>query len=191
MNQKLDILKRKEEIRKETIRQLREQDPSLREERSRKVQEELLSSREYQDSKVVMAYVSLPTEVDTHYFIKKTLERGKKLAVPYIDTADESIIASELTSIDDLVKGPFGIYEPEDGPAKAIPLEKIELIVVPGIAFDRRNMRLGRGKGYYDKFLADEKISSSKTIGLAFKFQVIDSLPSDPHDMPVSRVITD
>lgn len=192
MNQKLENIRRKkEEIRKEIFKQLREQDPSLRRERSRKVQDKLLSSSEYKNSKVVMTYVSLPTEVDTYDIIRETLERGKKLAVPSIDTVSRTIIASELTSIDDLVEGHFGIYEPKDGPARTIQPEEIGLIVVPGVAFDRKNMRLGRGKGYYDKFLANKDISSAKTIGLAFKFQVLDSLPPDPHDIPVSRVITE
>ncbi|MGB2629802.1 MAG: 5-formyltetrahydrofolate cyclo-ligase [Candidatus Omnitrophota bacterium] len=190
MSLKLNIIRSKEEIRKELIRQLREQDPSLRKDRSRKVQDELLSSLEFKESRVVMAYVSLPTEVDTHYFIRKMLERGKKLAVPCINTVSQSIIASELTSIDELVEGPFGIHEPENGPAKAVPLKEIDLIVVPGIAFDRQNMRLGRGKGYFDRFLANEELSSSKTIGLAFSFQIVDALPVDAHDRPVHRVIS-
>jgi 5-formyltetrahydrofolate cyclo-ligase len=192
MNQKLDDIRRKkEEIRKEIFSKLREQDPSLWRERSRKVQEKLLSSNEYQNSKVVMAYVSLPTEVDTQEIIKETLERGKKLAVPSIDTVSQTMVATELTSIDDLAEGHFGIKEPKDGPAGAIKPEEIDLIVVPGRAFDKKNMRLGRGKGYYDKFLANKDLSSAKTIGLAFEFQVIDSLPSDPHDVPVYRVITE
>ncbi|MGB2878747.1 MAG: 5-formyltetrahydrofolate cyclo-ligase [Candidatus Omnitrophota bacterium] len=190
MSLKLNIIRSKEEIRKELIRQLREQDPSLRKDRSRKVQDELLSSLEFKESRVVMAYVSLPTEVDTHYFIRKMLERGKKLAVPCINTVSQSIIASELTSIDELVEGPFGIHEPENGPAKAVSLKEIDLIVVPGIAFDRQNMRLGRGKGYFDRFLANEELSSSKTIGLAFSFQIVDALPVDAHDRPVHRVIS-
>jgi len=190
MSLKLNIMRSKGEIRKDLIRQLREQDPFLRKDRSRKVQDELLSSLEFKESRGVMAYVSLPTEVDTHYFIRKTLERGKKLAVPCIDTVSQSIIASELTSIDELVEGPLGIHEPENGPSKAVSLKEIDLIVVPGIAFDRQNMRLGRGKGYFDRFLANKELSSSKTIGLAFSFQIVDALPVDAHDRPVHRVIS-
>ena len=192
MNKNLDEIKRKKaEVRKEIVSKLREQDPSVRKGMSRKVQEALLSSEEFKDSQVVMTYVSLPTEVDTYEIMKKTLERGKKLAVPSIDIVSQQIVASELTSTNNLVEGHFGIYEPKNGAAKTIPLEEIDLIVIPGIAFDKKNMRLGRGKGYYDKFLANKGLSSAKKIGLAFKFQVVDSLPSDPHDIPVSRVITD
>jgi len=170
---------------------LREQEPSLREERSRKIQQKLLSCEEFRASKIVMTYVSLPSEVDTTYFNKKALEQGKRVVVPYIDTANQRIIASELSSAGCLVKGPLGIYQPEDGLAGTIPLKEIDLIVVPGIAYDKRNMRLGRGKGYYDRFLANEELSSATTIGLAFRFQIVDSLSFDPHDKPVFRVLTD
>jgi len=186
-----NIKTQKAEIRKEILGILRSQDHASRSERSRRIQDKFLSSDEYRASSVVMAYVSMGSEVDTYGIIEKALEDGKKVAVPYIDTLDQAIIASELISIDDLVDGPYGIKEPKDGPARAIELEEIELIMVPAIAFDRKNMRLGRGKGYYDRFLSDGRLSSSKRIGLAFSFQVVDSLPSDPHDMPVTRVITD
>ncbi len=188
----IDIVrKKKEEVRKEIIRRLRDQDVSLRDQRSLKIQRELLASEEFRDSKTVMAYVSLPTEVGTFYFIKEALERGKRVAVPYVEPRNQTIIASELTAIDCLEKGPLGIYEPKDGLARTVPLKEIDLIVIPAIAYDRKNIRLGRGKGCYDRFLANDDLSSAKTIGLAFHFQVVGCLPSNHHDMPVSRVITD
>ncbi|MFC1480457.1 5-formyltetrahydrofolate cyclo-ligase [Candidatus Omnitrophota bacterium] len=192
MSQKSDIIiRRKEEIRKETIRRLRDQEPSLREERSREIQQKLLSSEEFRASSTVMTYVSLPTEVATDYFNKEALRQGKRVAVPYVDTNNQTIIASELTAIECLEKGPFGIYHPKDGLAKKIPLKEIDLIVIPAIAYDKKNMRLGRGKGYYDRFLENKELSSTTTIGLAFHFQVAETLPACPHDRPVSRVITD
>ena len=185
------IRKRKEEIRKEITRRLREQDSALRDERSRIIQEKLLSSDEFRACRTVMTYVSLPTEVDTYHFIEEALKLGKRVAVPFIEPGDPTIRACELTSIDCLEKGPFGIYQPKEDLAREITLKEIELVVVPLIAFDSSNMRLGRGKGYYDNFLSKEELSSSRSIGLAFHFQAVDSLPSDPHDRPVSRVITD
>ena len=186
-----DTGKSKETIRKETIRRLRDQDPSLRDARSRKAQEKLLSCEEFRISKTVMTYVSLPAEVSTAYLNKEALKRGKRVAVPYIEPHGRTIIAAEITEIENLEKGPFGIYQPKDGPTRTIPLEEIELVVVPAIAYDKNNMRLGRGKGFYDRFLARDGLSSAKTIGLAFHFQVVDRISTDLHDRPVSRVITD
>ncbi len=192
MANNVDIIREKKaEIRKEIIRRLREQDSSLKEERSRIIQEKLLSSEEFRSSKTVMTYVSLPTEVSTSYLNQEALKRGKRVAVPYIKGNSQTIIASELIAINSLEKGPYGIPQPKKDLIKAIPLKEIDLIVVPAIAYDKKNMRLGRGKGYYDKFLTEKDLSLVKTIGLAFNFQVLESLPSDPHDRPVSRVITD
>lgn len=170
---------------------MHDQAPSLIEERSRKIQEKLLGSEEFKAGSLIMTYVSLPAEVDTHYLNKTALEEGKRVAVPYLDPGDRSMTVVEITSMDRLEKGPFGIYQPKEGLFKKISLKEIDLIVVPAIAYDRKNIRLGRGKGYYDRFLSSPELSSSKTIGLAFQFQVLDSLPSDLHDKPVLRVITD
>jgi 5-formyltetrahydrofolate cyclo-ligase len=127
--------------------------------------------------------------VDTGFLNRTVLEKGKRLVVPFIDTGNHVIMASELKSIDDLVMGPYGIHVPRV-PLK-VSLGEIDLIIVPGVAFDKKNMRLGRGKGYYDRFLAKPELSLAETVGLAFQFQVVDNLPSDPHDKPVSRVMTD
>ena len=182
---------RKGEIRKEINRHLRDQDPSLRAERSAKIQEKLLVSEEYKASRVVMMYVSMPTEVSTEHLIKESLKQGKRVAVPYIGTNDLEITASEIKTIEDLEEGPYGIYQPKEGLKSVIALKDIDLIVVPAIAYDRDNRRLGRGKGYYDRFLSQPDLESAVTIGLAFNFQILDSLPTDPHDIPVARVITD
>jgi 5-formyltetrahydrofolate cyclo-ligase len=190
MTDLVDIRKQKEEIRREIKGILRQKSPASKQEESLNIQEELLSSEEFNSSKTVMTYVSLPNEVDTMLFIEKALERGKKVVVPRIDITDETITAVELTSINELAKGPFGVYEPKNKPARKVDLKEIDLIVVPGIAFDKENMRLGRGRGYYDRFLSDPDLSSATTIGLAYKCQKVNILPSDPHDRPVMRVIT-
>ncbi len=180
----------KSAFRKEITGQLRAQTSSSRDEASRRIQEKLISSKEFISARTVMSYISTDMEVDTTHLNRKMLEDGKKLVVPVIDTERQEIIASELKSIEDLIKGPFGIYEPRGGLKKRVTVEEIDLIVVPAMAYDRHNMRLGRGKGYYDRFLADKNLSRTKTVGLAFRFQIVDLLPSDPHDIPVSTVIT-
>ncbi len=138
-----------------------------------------------------MTYVSMPTEVDTYYLNEEALKQGKRIIVPYIDPETHEMIATELLSLNYLKEGPFGIYQPEGGLVKPVPLKEIDLVVVPAIAYDKKNMRLGRGKGYYDRFLAGARPSGTKIVGLAFHFQVVDVLPSDPHDKSVFRVITD
>lgn len=185
------VREKKDIIRKEIIRLLQGQDLSLREERSSKIAEKLLSCEEYKASQTVMTYVALPLEVNTDQIIKKALEHGKRVVVPFIEPDSQTITASELSGIECLEKGPLGIFQPKEGSSRSIPLKEIDLVVVPAIAYDQQNIRLGRGKGYYDRFLASDDLSSAKVIGLAFHFQILDCLPSDPHDKPVQRVITD
>ncbi|MBU1894641.1 MAG: 5-formyltetrahydrofolate cyclo-ligase [Candidatus Omnitrophota bacterium] len=181
---------RKQEIRKEMIRCLREQESSLREERSLNIQLKLLSSEVFKTSKTVMTYVSLPMEVDTHYLIEQALKQGKRVVVPYIGPHSQTITASEIKSMNNLEKGPLNIFQPKKGEQVTVALTEIDLIIVPAVAYDKKNMRLGRGKGFYDKFLSDPDVSSVKTIGFAFDFQVVDSLPVDSYDRPVTSVIT-
>ncbi len=186
-----EIRECKDSIRKELIRRLKDQDPSLREERSRAIQEKLLSSEEYRAAETVMTYVSLPTEVSTDYFNDEAVRQGKRVLVPYMEPGDPTIKISEFTSSELLEEGPFGIRQVKRASLKEATFKEIDLVVVPAIAYDKDNMRLGRGKGCYDNFLSNEDLSCVKTIGLAFSFQIVDSVPSLSHDRPVHRVITD
>lgn len=181
----------KKRIRKEMLGRLREQDPELRKKRSAEIRKKLLACEAFTASKTVMIYVSMPEEVATIKLIRAALAGGKRVSVPYLETENSDIKASELASIKDLEKGPYGIYQPKKHPVETVPLKEIELVIVPAVAFDSNNMRLGRGKGYYDRFLSREEMDPARTIGLAFSFQMVDRLPSASHDKPVSHVITD
>lgn len=185
------IRNKKEEIRKEISKRLCEQDPLSRERKSKVIREKLLALKEFQGSKTVMTYVSLPTEVDTWSLNKVALEQGKRVAVPYIEPNRKVIAAAELTTLRNLKKGPFGIYQPEESCVSIISLKEIDLIVVPAIAYDKQNMRLGRGKGFYDRFLSAEDLSLTVKIGLAFSFQIVEHLPITSYDVSVSRIITE
>lgn len=183
------MLKTKKEIRKELLGKLNNQ---AREEvlrKSKVIKEKLFSLPEFKKAKFVMLYASRPEEVDTAEMIDGALEMGKRVALPRC-TSLGAIAPKEISDRHaDLEKGTYGIHEPRKGQKNA-ELEKIGLIVVPGVAFDINKRRLGRGKGYYDRFL--KKLPPNKiTVGLAFGFQIVNNLPKDSHDIPVSKVITD
>ena len=170
---------------------MRSQDLGERKIKSHEIKRRLFKDRDFQAAESVMFYISLDYEVNTRGMIEEAIRSGKRVIVPYIGTDKKTITATQITNIKNLKKGPFGIYQPEKDSVKEIPLKEIDLIVVPAIAYGTDNVRLGRGKGYYDKFLASKELSSVHTIGLAFHFQIIDFLPTDPHDRPVDKVITD
>lgn len=154
------------------------------------IKTKLFNEEEFKKAKVVMFYVSLADEVDTHSMIDEALEMGKRVCVPVILKEGKKLIASEIKDrVIDLESQHFGISQPKQGKMREIPLEDIDLVIVPGVAFDKKNLRLGRGHGYYDRFLCSLP-RNTKTIGLAFDFQVVEDLPHEPHDIPVSKIIT-
>jgi 5-formyltetrahydrofolate cyclo-ligase len=150
--------------------------------RSRHAQEFLINSKEFMSAKVVGAYSAFGSEVKTELIIEQARALGKKVALPSVE--GESLAFYELSSSRYLVKGRFGIMEP----LPYGPVDKVDLLVIPGIAFDRKGYRLGYGKGYYDKFLSRKKVFS---IGLAYFFQLLDSLPPGRHDKKLDAIATD
>jgi 5-formyltetrahydrofolate cyclo-ligase len=181
----------KDKIRRQMIRRLGEQPLNERQKRSQNIQQQLFFSEEFKDASTILAYVSLPQEVDTGEFIQEALKQGKRVGVPYILPGGSAMIPSEITKNFRLERGPLGIEQPGASQVKAIPMEEIDLVIVPALAYDRNNMRLGRGKGFYDSFLAEDAAQGLKTVGIAFSFQMVSLLPRAPHDMYVDRVITE
>ena len=114
---------------------------------------------------------------------------GKRVELPRC-TSQKGIVPKEIRNTHtDLEKGIYAIRQPRRSKRNLEP-RKLNLVVVPGVAFDEKNRRLGRGKGYYDRFL--KKLPRDKiSVGLAFDFQIVKDLPEDSHDIPVSKVITD
>jgi 5-formyltetrahydrofolate cyclo-ligase len=149
---------------------------------SKRVQEFVINSKEFKSAKVIGAYYAFGSEVKTDLIIEKAKALGKKVALPSVE--GESLAFYELSSGKYLVKGRFGIMEP----LPYGPVDKMDLLVVPGIAFDKKGYRLGYGKGYYDKFLAKKDLFS---IGLAYSFQLIESLPKGEYDKRLDAVATE
>ena len=154
------------------------------------IKDRLFNEKAFKEAKVVMFYVSLKDEVSTMSMIDEAIKIGKRVCVPVIIKEEKRLIAGEIKNrIADLERQHFGIYQPKAGHVKEVPLEDIDLIIVPGIAFDKKNVRLGRGHGYYDRFLCAVP-NKTRTVGLAFDFQVVEDLPQDSHDIPVWKTIT-
>lgn len=129
----------------------------------------------------IMMYHSLPDELSTHDFLKKWSDR-KRFYLPRVNGVDLEVLPYEESRLE---LGSFHIEEPT-GNDITNP-EEIELVVVPGVAYDRKGRRLGRGKGFYDRFLKNSKATK---IGVGYEFQLVDDLPSDPHDVAMDIVIT-
>ncbi len=154
-------------------------------EKSRQIEERLFNFNKYKESKAIMFYVSINSEVHTHEMIQKAL-LDKRVIVPKV--VHHEIEPSIVLDFDSLIpSGKFGILEPIE--AMKIAYKNIDLVLVPGIAFDKQGHRIGYGFGYYDKFLA--KVPKAIKIGLAYDFQIIDDVPKEEHDVPVDFIVTE
>lgn len=166
--------------------------PTERHDRSLAIADLTSPTPEWQKARTILLYLSLPDEVDTRPLLERALAQGKRLAVPkVIDEEAREMTAVEVRSLAeaDLVEGHYGVRIPPGNP-KPIPLGQIDLAIVPGLGFSRRGQRIGRGLGYYDRFLSRPDLEAT-LCGLGFALQVMDELPSDVHDRSVKLLVTE
>ena len=140
---------------------------------------------EFSASKQILAYFSVPGEVQTIEFIEHYKDK-KDILLPVVD--GDVLSLKKYTGKENCIKGAFGIPEPVG--TIVSDMQSVDLAIIPGIAFDRAGNRLGRGKGYYDKLLFRFPRKTLK-IGVCFDFQLIDLVPTDDWDIPVDMVVTE
>ena len=150
--------------------------------------EALLATEEFRSARVIMLYAPIPMEVDAEPIARAAWQAGRSVLVPKVQWQQRRMVAVAIGSMDDLVPGRFGIREPAGD--EAWPADKIDFIIVPALAYDRRGNRLGRGGGFYDRFLA-EAGCNAVTCGLAFDEQLVDQVPIHDNDIPVNMLVTD
>lgn len=175
----------KKQIRNKILLKLRTQKEEQRSRKSRIIQKKLFSSRMFRKAKTVMFYISFDGEVKTEDMIREAKILGKKVVAP-VCKRNKTMKACLVDGESGLRKGPYGILEPASN--KRVNLKNLDLVVVPGLAFDHKGARLGRGEGYYDRFL--KKLHpKTASCGLAFDFQILPSIPTTKMDVGLNRVI--
>ncbi len=157
-------------------------------EMSRAACESLLALAEYRRATSVMLYAPIAGEVDCRPIAVAAWKDSKTVLLPRVTWESRQMVAVPVGSLDHpTVTGRAGLREPEGEPS---PIEQIDLIIVPGLAYDRQGNRLGRGGGFYDRFLASPSLAAH-TCGLAFAIQIVGELPVHPNDYPVKVLVTD
>jgi 5-formyltetrahydrofolate cyclo-ligase len=175
----------KSKIRSKMLLRLKKQKEEDRERKSSAIKEKLFGTVEFIKARTVMFYISFGGEVKTRKMISDAQKLGKKIAIPVCDKAGGLRPCLYHKGLR-LVIGPYGVHEPVE--KKAISLEDLDLVIVPGLAFEKNGKRLGRGKAYYDHFLA--KLGKrAPAISLAYDFQILPSVPTSPTDIDVDRII--
>ena len=150
-------------------------------EQSEKILSKLEQHPDFVNAHSVMLYSALPDEVQTQAFLEKW-HLKKQIILPTV--VGDDIIPVEFGKDTTFAVGDFNILEPQNEPYTG----GFDLIVVPGVAFDQRGNRIGRGKGYYDRFLCQHL--DVKRIGICFDFQLVDEVPAEPFDIRMDEVIT-
>ncbi len=180
----------KTQIRARVFRQLHRQKEDDRRQRSEAIQRKVFRLTAFRRATWVGCYVALPYEVHTWRMIEAMVAQGKRVAVPVTRPRSTRLEFSEVRDpLAELAPGRFGVWEPRPHARRPVSIRRLDLVLVPGIAFDRRGHRLGHGAGYFDRFLA-RLPKDVPTIGLAYRCQLVPRLPADPHDHAVQAVLS-
>jgi len=178
-----DVNNRKKELR----RLIRERKKNFSPEKafcdSEKIFNQIESLNQFKQAKVVLAYWSLPDEVITHHFIQKWAG-DKRFVLPIV--VGEALELRAFNGVEKLVtSNSFGILEPKT--EELVDPKTVDFAIIPGVAFDKNGNRLGRGKGFYDRFL---KETYAFKVAVGYDFQILDEVPVSSFDVPVDMVVS-
>lgn len=174
----------KADIRKEVLQRRNQLTAKELESKSFAIYDQLKLLDIYKQASVIYVYMDFKNEVITKHMIEDALCDGKKVAIPKI--IDDIMDFYYIDDIENLKSGYFGIREPEP---IMLAKEKNSLMIIPGVAFDKKGHRIGYGKGFYDRFLHQHE--QFKKVALAFELQVLDTIPHETHDVLMDRIITE
>lgn len=178
----------KKELRSKMLAIRRELKEAYRQKASLRMIDVLCALPDFKEPKTVLCYVSMADEVQIRPLIERWLEAGVTVALPKV-TGKGQMEAVTLSSFDDLLEGEYGILTPDPEKGEVIPPEKLDLIIVPGVAFDTRGERLGMGAGFYDAYMS--RAVNAKRIALAYSCQLVANVPMEEHDVLVHKIITE
>jgi 5-formyltetrahydrofolate cyclo-ligase len=184
-----DALKRlaKEALRKRVAALRRALTADARAQRAAQMCQHLTALPEFAAARVVAAYMPLRFEIAPTQAMERALELGKVVVLPRVDALTSTITLHRYQPGDELVESGFMVREPLEN-AAIVPPQDVDVVWVPGLAFDAKGQRLGYGQGFYDRLLLHMR---ALRVGLAFDFQLLAEVPSFPHDLPVDCVVTD
>jgi 5-formyltetrahydrofolate cyclo-ligase len=182
-----DIQATKTALRKQIRDALQKIPPAVRSAASAQIRTRLKEQPFWQNAAAILFFAPLPDEADVWPLLEETLAGGKTATLPRYDSASNDYLACRVQNLqNEIGPGQFGIREPVAGCAE-IPLERLGLILVPGVAFDWSGRRLGRGRGFYDRFLAEIR---GVKCGVAFDEQMVDAVPVGKLDIRMDFILT-
>ncbi len=186
-----EIREKKREIRNNVANILEELSDNEIKEKTRQIENRLFEFANFMEAKIVLLYINSKSEVMTWEIIKRCFDYNKVVVLPAFDAKKYEMKLMKVDNIDtDLKPGPRGILEPDASRCKIVPIDFIDIAIIPGVALDEKGERIGSGEGYYDRLIPKLSITTRK-VALAFESQIIQQVPLESHDKNVDIVITE
>lgn len=183
------INEQKNELRQNILKSRRMFSKTLIAEKSNTIAEKFLNWSLYQQSDSVMLYLAMSDEPQLDRLIEQMFESGKRVYIPFLYNEWGKMDAAQIFGFDDIVVGKMNLRTPNPERLKIIDPTDIDLVIVPGVAFDIRGVRLGMGAGYYDRFLS--KATNAVKIGVTWDKTIVDCLPSATHDISMDYLMSE
>jgi 5-formyltetrahydrofolate cyclo-ligase len=158
--------------------------------KSATILERLFELNEMRSARWVKFYVSHGSEVETEGMIAHALVHGKRVAVPKVEGENRLMLSELLHPVRELSPGWKGIKEPKPDCLRLVGIEEMNLLVVPGIAYDEQGNRIGQGVGFYDRFLV-QAVGRIPIVALAFELQIVPEVPVEPNDVRMDFIVTE
>ncbi|MBF0560326.1 MAG: 5-formyltetrahydrofolate cyclo-ligase [Nitrospirae bacterium] len=159
-----------------------------RKQKDESIRKQLSALTEFAEARTILLYASFKSEVDTFELLKESISKHKTIVLPKVDMKNSSLTLYEICSLEDLSAGCYGILEPRAAEDRIIDPAAIDVMIIPGVAFDEQCNRLGYGKGFYDRLLSRKKVPA---LALAYEEQILRLIPAEEHDIKMDKIITD
>jgi len=181
----------KEQIRKDIAKAVSGVTEKQRTEKTKAIEARLFGFANFLEARIVLLYIDGEYEVRTKNILKNAYAFNKIVVLPAFDSERLKVSVFKVDHPDkDLLPGPRGVAQPNPARCKPVPLQKIDIAIIPGVAFDEKGARIGSGHGYYDRFIPDLPVTTRK-VALAFEEQILPQAPTESHDKHVDIIITD
>jgi 5-formyltetrahydrofolate cyclo-ligase len=186
-----EIRESKEEIRKDIAARLAVLTDSEVKDKTLQIENRLFEFANFLEANIVLVYINSISEVNSEQIIKRCFDYNKIVILPAFNPDTFEVKLMKIDNLDaDLVHGPRGILEPDENRCNLVPIECIDIAIIPGVAFDEKGARIGSGEGYYDRLIPKLSITTRK-VALAFEDQIVQQIQMEFHDKHVDIIITE
>ena len=181
----------KSQIREEIIQKLDTLSAKETAEKTKAIEDRLFDFANFLESKIVLMYVNNKNEVSTNHILQRAFQYSKIVVLPAYSSENFEMTPKKVDSLKkDLAMGPRNIVQPHESRCKIVPIEKIDIAIIPAVALDEKGGRIGSGEGYYDRLIPNLSITTRK-VALALEDQIVPQVPIESHDKHVDIIITE